>query len=141
MADTFGLRKICIFRLWWQLGYPVIGIGGALWMLSTGLFELKAWGPLALGALAIWGVYDLVKAIKWGGFRVELTQEAITVGNATAQWADIVSAKVETAFGLNTAITLITKNGEELEIPCDTDSLAYITSQVEANVTDVTKST
>jgi hypothetical protein len=141
VADNFGVNKSYLAHLYMQLGYPVIAIVGAVALLGTGLYEVNALAPLVGLVLVAWGAYDLVKAVKWTKFSVVLSEGSIVVGDVETLWEDVMSAEIKPALGLDSAIVLRTKSGDQLEIPGSIKGLGFITAEVEAHVEEVSKKT
>jgi hypothetical protein len=138
-VEKFGYNKL------WKTARLLNGIYPAVFLVaivaiyifiiapSGGMVEFKWWMPLLVIALIVWAVIEILNYRKTLSYSVELSEETIRVSGVEAKWADITKVEKSKMFGNNFEITLHTQSGTRLNIPVQTEGLAYINGFVDSH--------
>lgn len=84
-----------------------------------------------------WALVEIVKYRKTLSYLVELSEDMVRISGVEAKWTDITRVEKNRMFGNNFEITLHTKNGTRMNIPVQTESLAYINGFVDSHTKGV----
>lgn len=138
-VEKFGYNKL------WKTARLLNGIYPAVFLVAIvaiyafvvaptgGVVEFKWWMPLLVIALIAWAVIEFINYRKTLSYSVELSEEKISVSGVEAKWTDISKVEKNKMFGNNYEITLHTRSGARLNIPVQTDGLAYINGFVDSH--------
>ena len=132
--DVFAISSFMRVYLVIELLAPIALMGILLWAISNPNLELSETGPLILLVLLAWAIWELIKLVKWFGFRVEVGDEGLTARGRTWAWDEIRSARAKTALKFDTFIELSDEQGGSLAIPTAIQNEGILLTLIEKHV-------
>jgi hypothetical protein len=138
IMDEFGYKKnYKVSRIINSL-YPFGGLLGiaAYWffLVEPGMGEFKWWVPLFACALFVWAIIDVVKIVNIFNFKVMLSDDTIKVLNDSVLWQNIDTVEYRNAWGEKAAVSILTKDGNTINLPAALDSYPYIKGVIESKI-------
>jgi hypothetical protein len=138
--DEFKVGTGCKTQVFLGIVYTLVVLGGAIALLSTGMYKMTDAGPIIFLALLAWLAYDIYKFAKAIRYKVQVSDEGIRVKGVYKNWQEISSAEIrKISSGMRPAIVLRAADQTELTIPGGINGRDYISALVEKHVQNVLK--